>query len=559
MTTVASSASPSTAPQRFLSPSNAETRMSGAAHKSLVVPAPLLRRPHAAAGPSGGCAPRAERGAPVRPGSAAAALRTASAIAPGVPPGAVVHWAASSSFHGGKTAANAAAPNGSLAMTTIINEQLAAPSPYRRAESHLSDDSIKTLDITQLIVGLSPGMKTKSMRALSLLSTPSTAEEGVPPTELTPSSLPLARSSSTASHCGVQASTERSSAASDASSEFSDADECGKDLALSPPQHKPQHSGTVDAMLLTNLHDEYWTEGPSARVEGLGATRHAHKRERRCSQQRDIVHAVLRTADLKDAPQLEVNGTDATISVIATSIDRRTRDSVLRRAVPVGAANSTSSHEYSTSRQPATGAPADTAPAGVNIRPALKLVVSDPTLSILPTGLQFGGCPVVNTVGGVAVQGDISEINEVEAVLECTASAVKALTTYLPGLTLDMLRETCPSCEFRLSDIDVRSGWTSSENDYTTSCPVCPLTEEGGAPVSRRRFVAHFIVSATGSVPLLVEFLPPAALLKEITLTSAAGRFGHDLRTQHPQLFYNILYWALSFALPCGWLATLAH
>mmetsp|Transcript_26779 Transcript_26779/g.37761 ORF Transcript_26779/g.37761 Transcript_26779/m.37761 type:complete len:1407 (+) Transcript_26779:119-4339(+) len=84
-----------------------------------------------------------------------------------------------------------------------------------------------------------------------------------------------------------------------------------------------------------------------------------------------------------------------------------------------------------------------------------------------------------------------------------------------PDISVDTDNETCPRCNFLLSDDDVVSGWTPNDsNDYTTSCPNC-----------RQRFVPHFCVQSTSSTfmgsrgpasPLLCERLSPWVLQKEI-------------------------------------------
>jgi len=84
-----------------------------------------------------------------------------------------------------------------------------------------------------------------------------------------------------------------------------------------------------------------------------------------------------------------------------------------------------------------------------------------------------------------------------------------------PDISVDTDNETCPRCNFLLSDDDVVAGWTPNDsNDYTTSCPNC-----------RQRFVPHFCVQSTSSTfmgsrgpasPLLCERLSPWVLQKEI-------------------------------------------
>lgn len=89
------------------------------------------------------------------------------------------------------------------------------------------------------------------------------------------------------------------------------------------------------------------------------------------------------------------------------------------------------------------------------------------------------------------------------------------LEIVFPDISVDTDNETCPRCNYLLSDDDVVSGWTPGDsNDYTTSCPNCT-----------QRFVPHFRVQSSSptfvgsrgpSSPLMCERLSPWVLQKEI-------------------------------------------
>ena len=84
-----------------------------------------------------------------------------------------------------------------------------------------------------------------------------------------------------------------------------------------------------------------------------------------------------------------------------------------------------------------------------------------------------------------------------------------------PDISVDTDNETCPRCNFLLSDDDVVAGWTPNDSqDYATSCPNCT-----------QRFVPHFHVQSTSPTfmgsrgpasPLFCERLSPWVLQKEI-------------------------------------------
>mmetsp|Transcript_3117 Transcript_3117/g.7082 ORF Transcript_3117/g.7082 Transcript_3117/m.7082 type:complete len:1072 (-) Transcript_3117:95-3310(-) len=89
------------------------------------------------------------------------------------------------------------------------------------------------------------------------------------------------------------------------------------------------------------------------------------------------------------------------------------------------------------------------------------------------------------------------------------------LEIVFPDISVDTDNETCPRCNYLLSDDDVVSGWTPGDsNDYTTTCPNCT-----------QRFVPHFCVQSSSpsfvgskgpSSPLMCERLSPWVLQKEI-------------------------------------------
>lgn len=102
-----------------------------------------------------------------------------------------------------------------------------------------------------------------------------------------------------------------------------------------------------------------------------------------------------------------------------------------------------------------------------------------------------------------------------EAVERQIALGENLLEIVFPDISVDTENETCPRCNFLLSDDDVVAGWSAGdENDYTTSCPSCT-----------QRFVPHFCVQSTSekfmgsrgpASPLMCERLSPWVLQKEI-------------------------------------------
>jgi pentatricopeptide repeat protein len=87
-------------------------------------------------------------------------------------------------------------------------------------------------------------------------------------------------------------------------------------------------------------------------------------------------------------------------------------------------------------------------------------------------------------------------------------------------ISVDTDNETCPRCNYLLTDDDVVNGWTPSDSqDYTTGCPNC-----------FQRFVPHFRVQSSSpkfvgskgpASPLMCERLSPWVLQKEIRTVMA--------------------------------------
>eukprot|EP00548_Thalassiothrix_antarctica_P003311 CAMPEP_0194133470 /NCGR_PEP_ID=MMETSP0152-20130528/3629_1 /TAXON_ID=1049557 /ORGANISM="Thalassiothrix antarctica, Strain L6-D1" /LENGTH=1277 /DNA_ID=CAMNT_0038828789 /DNA_START=79 /DNA_END=3909 /DNA_ORIENTATION=+ len=98
-----------------------------------------------------------------------------------------------------------------------------------------------------------------------------------------------------------------------------------------------------------------------------------------------------------------------------------------------------------------------------------------------------------------------------------------------PDISVDTDNETCPRCNYLMSDDDVVRGWAASDSqDYTTCCPNC-----------FQRFVPHFRVQSTSTSfmgskgpasPLMCERLSPWVLQKEIrTVMADRGGIEHLL------------------------------
>lgn len=126
-----------------------------------------------------------------------------------------------------------------------------------------------------------------------------------------------------------------------------------------------------------------------------------------------------------------------------------------------------------------------------------------------------------------------------------------------PDISVDTDNETCPRCNFLLSDDHVVQGWTASDSqDYTTCCPNCT-----------QRFVPHFRVQSTSTAfmgskgpasPLLCERLSPWVLQKEIR-TVMADREGienllspewRESETKNAVLWWNLVLSCMRYRFP---------
>jgi len=134
-----------------------------------------------------------------------------------------------------------------------------------------------------------------------------------------------------------------------------------------------------------------------------------------------------------------------------------------------------------------------------------------------------------------------------EAVERQIALGENLLEIVFPDISVDTENETCPRCNFLLSDDDVVAGWTAGdENDYTTSCPSCT-----------QRFVPHFCVQSTSQTfmgsrgpasPLMCERLSPWVLQKEIRSVMAESEGIANLLSPEwrEQAYKNgVLWWNL--------------
>ena len=117
--------------------------------------------------------------------------------------------------------------------------------------------------------------------------------------------------------------------------------------------------------------------------------------------------------------------------------------------------------------------------------------------------------------GAITAEESRVEFYVTEAVERQIELGENLLEVVFPDISVDTDNETCPRCNFLLSDDDVVNGWTAGDsNDYTTSCPNCT-----------QRFVPHFCVQSSSpkfvgskgpSSPLMCERLSPWVLQKEI-------------------------------------------
>lgn len=135
------------------------------------------------------------------------------------------------------------------------------------------------------------------------------------------------------------------------------------------------------------------------------------------------------------------------------------------------------------------------------------------------------------------------------------------LEIVFPDISVDTDNETCPRCNFLLSDDDVVTGWTPADSqDYTTGCPNC-----------QQRFVPHFRVQSSSpafvgskgpSSPLLCERLSPWVLIKEIrsvmseregieNLISPAWR---EEEYKNAVLWWNTILSCMRYRLPFSFL-----
>jgi pentatricopeptide repeat protein len=130
-----------------------------------------------------------------------------------------------------------------------------------------------------------------------------------------------------------------------------------------------------------------------------------------------------------------------------------------------------------------------------------------------------------------------------------------------PDISVDTDNETCPRCNFLLSDDDVVNGWTPSDSqDYTTQCSNC-----------MQRFVPHFRVQSTSpkflgskgpASPLMCERLSPWVLQKEIR-TVMADREGienllspdwREGENKNAVLWWNLVLSCMRYRFPFSFL-----
>lgn len=126
-----------------------------------------------------------------------------------------------------------------------------------------------------------------------------------------------------------------------------------------------------------------------------------------------------------------------------------------------------------------------------------------------------------------------------------------------PDISVDTDNETCPRCNFLLSDDDVVKGWTACDSqDYTTGCPNCT-----------QRFVPHFCVQSSSTrflgsrgpaSPLMCERLSPWVLQKEIR-TVMADREGienllspkwRERENKNAVLWWNLVLSCMRYRFP---------
>jgi len=130
-----------------------------------------------------------------------------------------------------------------------------------------------------------------------------------------------------------------------------------------------------------------------------------------------------------------------------------------------------------------------------------------------------------------------------------------------PNISVDTDNETCPRCNFLLTDDDVVAGWTPADSqDYTTTCPNCT-----------QRFVPHFCVQSTSltfmgsrgpASPLMCERLSPWVLQKEIR-TVMSDREGienllnpewREQENKNAVLWWNLVLSCMRYRFPFSFL-----
>jgi len=99
--------------------------------------------------------------------------------------------------------------------------------------------------------------------------------------------------------------------------------------------------------------------------------------------------------------------------------------------------------------------------------------------------------------------------------------------------TIITSRGICPECEHHLSEEEIRAGWNTDPQDYTTQCPQC-----------EHRFQAHLFLSRQGKI--IGE--QPYLCLQQLFAGLQAARRGKRqilgevyLSENHPMLFWNMI------------------
>jgi pentatricopeptide repeat protein len=159
--------------------------------------------------------------------------------------------------------------------------------------------------------------------------------------------------------------------------------------------------------------------------------------------------------------------------------------------------------------------------------------------------------PKVETIEFYVTEGVEMQIELGENLLEIVYS----------DISVDTDNETCPRCNYLLTDDDVVNGWTPSDSqDYTTSCMNCT-----------QRFVPHFTVQSTSPTflgskgpasPLTCERLSPWVLQKEIR-TVMADREGienllsplwREGENKNAILWWNLVLSCMRYRFPFSFL-----